>query len=123
MFKRSLFLSLVLVSSLASAAQLSVSQQAKIDEINSQLQTMEVTASKNIESLTQALSSAENVKDKTKINAQIKMNEHRQQQAQAMLEKNQAFVKKVEGMTVEEVDAWQKKIEKIKTNVDQLAQQ
>ncbi len=123
MFKRSLLLSLGLISVFTNAAQLSVSQQAKVNEINSQLQSIEDTASKNIESLSQALSSSEKVKDKNKIKAQIKINEYRQQRAQAMLEQNEAFVNKIEGMTVEEVDEWQKKIEEMKTNVDQLVHQ
>ncbi|MCG9702990.1 hypothetical protein L1D19_23275 [Vibrio natriegens] len=123
MFKRSLLISLVLVSVFTNAAQLSVSQQTRVNEMNSQLQSIEDTASKNIESLSQALSSSEKVKDKNKIKAQIKINEYRQQRAQAMLEQNEAFVKKIEGMTIEEVDEWQKKIEEMKTNVDQLVHQ
>lgn len=109
------------VSSLASAAQLTENQQSQLNSMNVRLQTLEDTSASNIESLTQSLSSAGSQKDKIKINAQIKMNERRQQQAQIMLEQNQKFVEKVEGMSTEEVDAWQTKIEVMKAKLDELA--
>ncbi|EGQ7795925.1 hypothetical protein I6Y99_004546 [Vibrio parahaemolyticus] len=121
MLLRSLAVSLVLVSSLASAAQLTENQQSQLNSMNVRLQTLEDTSASNIESLTQSLSSAGSQKDKIKINAQIKMNERRQQQAQIMLEQNQKFVEKVEGMSTEEVDAWQTKIEVMKAKLDELA--
>ncbi|HBC3529361.1 TPA: hypothetical protein KDZ68_003355 [Vibrio parahaemolyticus] len=121
MLLRSLAVSLVLVSSLVSAAQLTENQQSQLNSMNARLQTLEDTSGSNIESLTQSLSSAGSQKDKIKINAQIKMNERRQQQAQIMLEQNQKFVEKVEGMSTEEVDAWQTKIEVMKAKLDELA--
>ncbi|MCG9702441.1 hypothetical protein L1D19_20440 [Vibrio natriegens] len=121
MLLRSLAVSLVLVSSLVSAAQLTENQQSQLNSMNARLQTLEDTSASNIESLTQSLSTAESQKDKIKISAQIKMNERRQQQARGMLEKNQDFVKKVEGMSAEEVDAWQTKIEAMKAKLDELA--
>ncbi|TOH16420.1 hypothetical protein [Vibrio parahaemolyticus] len=121
MLLRSLVVSLVLVSSLVSAAQLTENQQSQINSMNARLQTLEDTSASNIESLTQSLSAVGSQKDKIKINAQIKMNERRQQQAQIMLEQNQKFVEKVEGMSIEEVDAWQTKIEVMKAKLDELA--
>ncbi len=121
MLLRSLAVSLVLVSSLVSAAQLTENQQSQLNSMNARLQTLEDTSGSNIESLTQSLSAAGSQKDKIKINAQIKMNERRQQQAQIMLEQNQKFVEKVEGMSIEEVDAWQTKIEVMKAKLDELA--
>ncbi|XEV14997.1 hypothetical protein ACBZ90_17560 (plasmid) [Vibrio alginolyticus] len=121
MLLRSLAVSLVLVSSLVSAAQLTENQQSQLNSMNARLQTLEDTSASNIESLTQSLSSTGSQKDKIKINAQIKMNERRQQQAQIMLEQNQKFVEKVEGMSTEEVDAWQTKIEVMKAKLDELA--
>ncbi len=121
MLLRSFAVSLVLVSSLVSAAQLTENQQSQLNSMNARLQTLEDTSASNIESLTQSLSSAGSQKDKIKINAQIKMNERRQQQAQIMLEQNQKFVEKVEGMSTEEVDAWQTKIEVMKAKLDELA--
>lgn len=121
MLLRSLAVSQVLVSSLVSAAQLTENQQSQINSMNARLQTLEDTSASNIESLTQSLSAVGSQKDKIKINAQIKMNERRQQQAQIMLEQNQKFVEKVEGMSIEEVDAWQTKIEVMKAKLDELA--
>ncbi|HBC3835255.1 hypothetical protein [Vibrio parahaemolyticus] len=121
MLLRSLAVSLVLVSSLVSAAQLTENQQSQLNSMNARLQTLEDSSASNIESLTQSLSSAGSQKDRIKINAQIKMNERRQQQAQIMLEQNQKFVEKVEGMSTEEVDAWQTKIEVMKAKLDELA--
>ncbi|ELB2105278.1 hypothetical protein HL669_23490 [Vibrio parahaemolyticus] len=120
MLLRSLAVSLVLVSSLVSAAQLTENQQSQLNSMNARLQTLEDTSASNIESLTQSLSAAGSQKDKIKINAQIKMNERYQQQAQIMLEQNQKFVEKVEGMSTEEVDAWQTKIEVMKAKLDEL---
>ncbi|HHC7130263.1 TPA: hypothetical protein ACN37W_004074 [Vibrio parahaemolyticus] len=121
MLIRSLILPLVLASSFVSAAQLTDTQQSQLNSINARLQTLEDTSASNIESLTQLLSTAESQKDKMRINVKIKMNKQRHQQAQAMLELNQDFVQKVESMTAEEVDAWQKNIDKMKTNLDELA--
>ncbi|WP_372379628.1 hypothetical protein ACBZ91_18535 [Vibrio natriegens] len=121
MLIRSIILSLALASSLISAAQLTETQQGQLNSINTRLKKLEDTSASNIESLIQSLSAAESQKDKMKINAQIKMNERRQQQAEAMLEQNQNFVKKVESMSAEEVDAWQKKINDMKAKLDEFA--
>lgn len=120
MLKRTLVLSLVLASTFATAASLTDKQQANLDEMNAKLQTIEETATSNLESLNKDLASAESAKDKAVLNTKIKMNENNKKQAEKMLEQNKAFADKVANITDEQVADFQKKMDEHQSKSDKI---
>ncbi|MBD1573251.1 hypothetical protein HC725_08200 [Vibrio sp. S17_S38] len=122
MLKRALVLSLVLSSSLAAAATLSDAQQANINDFNAKLETIEATATKNLDTLNKQLDSASDKKEEMQINTKIKFNEMNKANAEKQLASNKAFTDQVASMTDEQVDSFNKKIDDLKAQAEKTAQ-
>lgn len=122
MLKRALVLSLVLSSSLAAAATLSDAQQANINDFNAKLETIEATATKNLDTLNKQLDSASDKKEEMQINTKIKFNEMNKANAEKQLASNKAFTDQVASMTDEQVESFNKKIDDLKTQAEKTAQ-
>lgn len=121
MLKRTLVLSLAFAATFASAASLTSEQQKNIDDMNTQLQKVEATATSNIDSLTKDLDSATVQKDKMKLNAQIKMNEQAKANAERQQEQLKDFTKKVDGLTDDQAKDLQKQMDDMKAKADQIS--
>lgn len=121
MLKRTLVLSLALAATCASAASLTDKQQQNIDDMNTQLQQVEATATSNIDSLTKELDSATAKKDKMKLNAQIKINEQAKANAEKQQDQLKDFTKKVEDLTDDQVKDLQNTMDNMKAKADKIA--